>query len=388
MKNFVFHNPVKVIFGKGSISQIGAETKLLGTNALLVCGKISAVQSGVYRQVCKSLQEAGICVETLSGIQPNPLLSKVHTGIEIARRKKSHVIIALGGGSVMDTAKAIASGVSVKHDVWKFFTGKKSVTDPLPVICIPTIAGSGSEMNSGMVLTHDEKQLKLGFAHRKLFPRVCLADPLTTFSVSPELTAYGAIDSITHCLEAYFTTELFEQSVFQITLMENICSTIMNSCRGALKKPHSYEDRASLLWTGSIALSGLTTAGIGRISFPMHLISHGLSIILGVPHGAGLSAVLPGWMRYQEMSIQNRLTRLGASVFNVLPKSDHNNSSEIIHCLESFLTSLNCPVSLTEIGLASDQFEPLKEHCLQQARIWRMTDYNSDTIVSILNACR
>lgn len=386
MYNFVFQNPVKIIFGKGSISQLGSELSAWGNSALLVTGKSSIKENGVYEQVVNSLDSADISYLEHDGVTANPLLSHVRAGIEKARAGGCSVILGVGGGSVIDTAKAISAGTPIAHDVWKFFTGKKGVKSSLPVICIPTVAGSGSEMNSAMVLTHDDKQYKFGFAHRYLFPKVCLADPSTTMSLPPDQTAYGAIDAISHCLEPYFSSTL-ENAPFQYGFMENVCRTSIKTCLRLLQDPESFDDRSTMLWTASMALSGIGTAGLGKISFPMHLIEHAVSALLDVPHGAGLAAVIPGFVTYQQNDLAKRLAQLGRNVMGLSGEKDQQVALDTIESLRQFIASIGCPVSLKEIGVSPKDYPQLLEHCLKQAQIWRMRDYDKSKISKLLDYC-
>ena len=320
------------------------------------------------------------------GVTANPLVSHVNSGIEKARAARCSVILGVGGGSVIDTAKAIGAGIPVAHDVWKFFTGKKSVQSTVPVVCVPTVAGTGSEMNSGMVLTHDEKRYKFGFAHRFLFPKVCIADPAATLSLSAAQTAYGAIDTITHCLEAYFTSTL-ENGPFQYGFMETIFTTIIETSLRLRHRPECLEDRSTMLWSGCMALSGIGTAGLGKISFPMHLIEHALSARMDVPHGAGLAAVIPGFIICHQNILQPRLARLARKVFGLAGQDEKQLASRAINALQRFITSLGCPQSLEELGVSRRDFQQLTDHCLAQAQIWRMRDYDGVKISSVLDYC-
>ena len=207
MQNFVFHNPTKVLFGKNTVPAIGNETLLFGDNVLLVFGSGSIKKNGLYDRVTQSLQKAGATITEHGGVQSNPILSHVHAGIQLAKENKCNVVCAVGGGSVIDEAKAICAGATVQHDVWKFFTGKKSVKSPLPLTTVLTLAASASEMNSGMVITNDSTTQKFGFANKQLYPKTSILDPSLTFSVPADYTAYGAVDAIAHVLEFYFTTE-------------------------------------------------------------------------------------------------------------------------------------------------------------------------------------
>lgn len=287
----------------------------------------------------------------------------------------------------MDTAKAIAAGVPAPHDIWKFFTGKKTVKQTLPVLCVPTLAGSGSDMNSGMVLTNDDKNLKFGFAHRMLYPRVSIADPSTTFSVPSEQTAFGAVDTITHCLEAYFSTTVFAETPFQNRFMENICRTTIETCTHILKTPEVYSHRATMLWLGSMALCGISTAGLGKIGFPLHLVEHGISALLDIPHGAGLSAVIPGWMRYHQSTFETKFAEFGKHVFDITGGNIQENATQTVDSLQEFLLSINCPTCLKDLDISPKHFPWIAQHCALQAKIWRMPEYNIEKITAILNIC-
>ena len=291
MQNFVFHNPTKIIFGRDTVPAIGSETRLAGRSALLVFGQKSIRKSGLHKRVVDSLNQAGVRVVEHGGVRSNPLLSHVREGIDKVRENGLEVITAVGGGSVIDTAKAIAAGSLVEHDVWKFFTGKKSIKAALPVTTVLTLAAAGSEMNSGMVITNDETREKFGFGHRLLHPLTSILDPELTFSVPPDYTAYGAVDAIAHVLEFYMTTRDPDTPV-QDRLMEGLIKNSMDACERCLKDPRDYGGRANLMWTATLALNGLTAAGLGRVGFPMHMIEHSLSALYDVPHGAGLAVVL------------------------------------------------------------------------------------------------
>ncbi len=387
MNNFVFNNPVKVIFGKNVIGHLSSEVKPFGNKALLVYGNQSVKNNGVYSQVICQLQKADVDYIELPGVRADPLLSDVNRGITVSRHYQCSVIIGVGGGSVIDTAKSISAGIPVQFDLWKLFTGKKTVRETLPVITVPTIAGSGSETNNGIVLTHDEKKLKLGFGHRKLFPRVCLADPLTTFSVPPRQTAFGAVDTFTHCLEAYLSTSHFK-SELQIGLIETICKTVVDSCSSVLKDPQSYDSRAALLWGASLALNGVVTSGLGKISFPIHLLAHSLSAQQTISHGAALAAFMPGWLRTHFSTIKDRLARFSEAVFNLNGGSSDYKAQRAIELIEKWLLDNGCAIGLTDLGGSPINESELVNHCLLQAKIWRMFEYDRAALESVIRRCQ
>lgn len=392
MQNFVFHNPTKILFGRNTIPSVGSETVALGQKALLVYGQSSIKISGLYEQVMNSLSEAGVTVVEHSGTRSNPLLDHVRQGIAKAKQEKVDVILAVGGGSVIDTAKAIAAGSVVEHDVWKFFIGKKSIKATLPVVTVLTLAAAGSEMNSGMVITNQETQEKFGFGHRLLYPKVSLLDPEVTFTVPPDYTAYGAVDAIAHVLEFYMTTQDTDTPV-QARLMEGLIQNAMASCERCLADPCDYEGRANLMWTATLALNGLTAAGLGRVGFPMHMIEHALSALYDVPHGAGLSVVMPGWLQWYKEQDAARIARLGQGILpadefqKLAGESDAVIAERTIAFLRTWFSKVNSPVTLAELDIPTEDIPRIADNALSLAKVWRLDQYTPEIIRDILQRC-
>ncbi len=388
MQNFVYHNPTKILFGRGTIAAIGLETRAWGQRGLLVYGQQSIKKNGLYNQVMTSLHEAGMEIAELGGVRSNPLLSHVRQGVQMAKEHGAEVIIAVGGGSVIDTAKAIAAGTPVEHDVWKFFTGKKGIKQPLPVTTALTLAASGSEMNSGMVITNDATHEKFGFGHRLLHPKVSILDPEATFTVPPEYTVYGAVDVISHVLEFYMTAA-DPYTPVQDRLMEGLIENAMTSCDRCLLDPRDYDGRANLLWTATLALNGLTAAGLGRVGFPMHLIEHSLSALYDVPHGAGLAVVILGWLQDHAETNAARIISLGKRVF------PQNNGSAAAPCAEETINRLrewfcrvNAPISLHDLGIPVSDIPKIAENSKGLAQLWRLRDYPPERVAAILERCQ
>jgi len=388
MQNFVYHNPTKILFGRSTIAAIGPETRIWGQRGLLVYGQHSIKNNGLYDQVTTALQEAGIDFAELGGVRSNPLLSHVRRGIQLAKEHGAEVIIAVGGGSVIDTAKAIAAGTPVEHDVWKFFTGKKSIKQPLPVTTVLTLAASGSEMNSGMVITNDATREKFGFGHRLLYPKVSILDPEATFTVPPEYTVYGAIDAISHVLEFYMTTTDPDTPV-QDRLMEGLIENAMIACDRCLHDPHDYNGRANLLWTATLALNGLTASGLGRVGFPMHLIEHSLSALYDVPHGAGLAVVILGWLQYHAEINAVRIISLGKRIFPQSGDTEADQDAEwTINRLREWFRRVNAPISLQDLGIPATDIPKIAENSKGLAQLWRLRDYTPERVAAILQRCR
>lgn len=386
MQNFVLYNPTKIIFGRDTAKEIGPETAALGRKILLVYGKSSSKANGIHGQVLASLNAAGLEIIEHGGVVSNPLLSHVRAGIDQARQHAVQAIVAVGGGSVIDSAKAIAAGTLVDHDVWQFFKAKKSIKKTLPLTCVLTLAAAGSEMNGGMVLTNEQTRQKFGVGNRLLCPRVSILDPTLTFTVPPDYTAYGAVDAIAHILEFYFTTRDPATPV-QDRFMEGLVINIMASCDRVLRDPADYQGRADLMWSATLALNGWTAAGLGMVGFPMHMIEHSLSALYNIAHGAGLSIVMPAWMRYQARLQPGKFSQFGQRVFN-LTGSDESCAMAGIKRLEEWFVSVNSPTTLSQVGIAAADIPAIAENALALARIWRLNAYGKEVIMEILTACR
>lgn len=392
MQNFVFHNPTKILFGRKTVPSVGAETAALGRKALLVYGRNSIKKNGLYEQVLNSLAEAGVTVIEHGGTSSNPLLNHVRQGIVKARQERAEVIVAVGGGSVIDTGKAIAAGSLAEHDVWKFFTGKKSIKAALPVLTVLTLAAAGSEMNSGMVISNQDTQEKFGFGHRLLYPKTSILDPEITFTVPPTYTAYGAVDAIAHVLEFYMTAEDRDTPV-QARFMEGLILNAMESCERCLADPCDYDGRADLMWTATLALNGLTAAGLGRVGFPMHMIEHSLSVLYDVPHGAGLSVVMPGWLQWYLKQDAARIARLGRGILPPAQQQEMANQEDIVIAertvsfLRDWFRKVDSPISLAELDSPSRDIPRIAENAMRLAKVWRLNEYSESIIEDILRQC-
>jgi len=383
MQNFIFHNPTKIIFGRGTAPQIGPETAAFGRRALLVYGRESVKKSGLHGQVTAALEQAGVAVIEHGGVSSNPMLSHVREGIAKVREQQLDVIVAVGGGSVIDTAKAVAAGSLADGDVWDFFCGKNAVKAALPVTAVLTLAAAGSEMNGGMVITSEAAQEKFAASSPLLHPKASVLDPELTFTVPPDYTAYGAADAIAHVLEFYMTTE-DEDVPVQMDFMEGLIRNAMRSCERCLADPRDYGGRAALMWTATLALNGLTGAGLGRTAFPMHMIEHSLSALYNVPHGAGLSVVIPGWLRWHLESNPARIARFGQRVFGL----EQNDAEQAIDALRGWFSKVGCPVTLAELNIPAEDIPRIAANALKLARVWRLDKYSQAAIETVLSFCR
>ena len=363
---------------------MGRELTLLGRRILFVYGQNSIKTTGLHRRISELTRDGGIDLIDCGGIRPNPVISTVRGAVVTARNSRCEAILAVGGGSVIDSAKAIGAGVAAEHDVWKFFSGKRSVRDSLPLLSIPTVAGSGSEINHGMVLTHEEYGLKFGFAHRNLYPRVCIADPALTMSVPAEHISYGCVDGLCHCLEPYLTTTAAGID-FQRHFLENTATTIAAAARGCLEHPESLSHRSALLWGSMMAMSPLSVAGLGRVHHSLHVLEHGISALHDVPHGAGLGALLGGWLDCHLETYGEKISQWVGAVLGSTTVADTHDSRTAIETVRAFLRSLGCPVSLGEFGLSPSDLAPIAAHATAQLQVRKIPGLDERRINEILS---
>ncbi len=387
MQNFVFENPTRVIFGKGSIARIGQELKRFGSKVLMVYGSGSIKNNGVYDQVAASLKEAQVSCVEFAGIRSNPYLSKALEGIEVAKKEQVDVILAVGGGSVIDTAKTIACGVKADHDIWDFFTYKKPIRGALPVLTILTISASASEMNPAAVITKEETCQKFSIRSPFIQPKVSIMDPTALFTLSDAYTAYSAADAVTHMLEGYFNnTE--PTGILQDRLVESLMRTLMEATEVCLKNPADYNARANFMWSATLGFNGLTTAGMGIVGYPAHMIEHSLSALYDVPHGAGLSIVLPAWMTWASRKSPAKFARLAREVLGVKIKDDVKAAARGISKLKSWFVSVKTPVKLREVSIPRKDIGKIAENAVMLADTWKLSGYTKEVITDILKLCR
>ena len=387
MQNFVFENPTKIIFGKGQIPKIGKETSRFGRRAMLVYGMGSISKNGIYNQVADSLKKAGVNFVDFPGVKSNPVLSHVQKGIELALKEKVDVILAVGGGSVIDAAKAIAAGVKADHDVWDFFTFSKPVTSALPVLTVVTVSASASEMNAGSVVTKEDGCQKYSIVSPFIQPKVSILDPTVLFSLSPEYSAYSAVDVIAHMLEGYFNNTA-SASPLQDRLVEALMKTVMESTDIIMEEPDNYNARANMMWSAVLGFNGLTTAGMGRVHLPAHMIEHSLSAIYDIAHGAGLSIILPAWMSWALDIKEERLAKFAREIFHVKGHGSSQVAQKCIACLKLWFESIGSPVSLKAVNIHEHDIEKIAQNAFALSQVWFYEGYTKDVIVKILMNAR
>lgn len=348
MENFSYHNPTKIVFGKNEVEKIGSECLPYGTNAIILLGKGSAKKSGLYARVISFLNMNNIRHVTYEGIKSNPVYEDADRAVQLAKEAKSDMIIAIGGGSVIDTAKAVAIGYYADHSVWDFYMQKQKPVKALPILTILTLAATGTEMNSSTVLQDTEGGMKRGYGSPLLFPKVSILDPTLTYSVPADYTAYGISDLISHCLEVYFGKG---ESPLSDHYIASILRLAVQYGPTVLDNPEDYDARANIMWLATNALNGSLANGKGYGDWGSHGFEHSLSVLYDVAHGAGLSIVFPAWMKHFSGKFEHKLAFLGKMVFDIHGKTEKETAGLFIERLEQFYTQINTPVRLKEINV-------------------------------------
>ncbi len=367
MENFTFQNPTRIIFGKGAECQVGKETAQYGKKVLLHYGGGSIKKSGLYQRVAASLNEAGIQFLELSGVKPNPRLSLVHDGIKLCRGEGVQLILAVGGGSVIDSAKAIAMGVPYQGDVWEIFTGKATLKEALPVGTILTIPAAGSEASTASVITNEDGWYKRGFNSELIYPKFSILNPELAFTLPQYQVACGISDIMAHVMERYFT------NTPNVELMDRLCEstlkTVINNAPLVLEETNNYNAWAEIMWAGTVAHNNLLNTGRTG-DWGSHDIEHELSGIYDVAHGAGLAVIFPAWMRYVYQHDLNRFAQYAVRVWNVEPsfRSLERTALEGIRQLENFYHAIGLVTSLKGIGIDDCRLEEMADKCTNSGR--------------------
>jgi len=361
MIDFTFHNPTRIHFGRTALDQLKEEVLRYGTKVLFVYGGGSIKRIGLYDQVMSILLKLGAQVWELGGIQPNPRLSPVYKGIDLCREHGIELVLAVGGGSAIDTAKAIANGACYGGDVWDLYTGKGSNTEVLPLGTIVTIPAAGSEMSSSSVITREEDLCKRGRNTPLNFPKFSILNPEYTFSLPPFQTACGVVDIMAHMMERYFTQ--VEPVELTDRMTEGALRTMINNAPIVMTEPENYDARAEIMWTGCLAHNTLLQTG--RIGdWASHKLEHELSALYDIAHGAGLAIIFPAWMKYVlPRGGAKKLAQFAIRVFDVAEDSGtlEEIAAEGIVRLEKFYHSLGLTTTLHENGIGTQDFDRMAE---------------------------
>jgi alcohol dehydrogenase YqhD (iron-dependent ADH family) len=385
MQNFTFYNPTKLIFGKGQLDQLQNEIPQYGKKVLVVYGGGSIKRNGLYDKVMVQLKELGAEVFELSGVEPNPRISTVRKGVDICKNEGIDFLLAVGGGSVIDCAKAIASGAKYDGDAWDLVTKKAFASEALPFGTVLTLAATGSEMNAGSVITNWETNEKYGWGSPVTFPKFSILDPVNTFTVPRNQTVYGIVDMMSHVLEHYFHLE--ENTDFQDRMCESLLITIMETAPKLLEDLESYEHRATILYSGTMALNGILNMGY-RGDWATHNIEHAVSAVYDIPHGGGLAILFPNWMKHNLKVKPERFKKLAVRVFNVDPagKTDEEAALEGIDRLREFWNSIGAPSRLADYDIDGSKLELMADKATVNGEFGNFAKLNHDDVMAIYRA--
>ena len=380
MDNFTFFNPTRIEFGTGKEQGIGQHLAEHGIKKVLLCyGSQRIKRDGLFAVVTKSLGEHDIEFVECGGIISNPVISKVREAIASARDSQVEAILSVGGGSVLDSAKAIAAGVRHDGDVWDLFVGKATIEGALPVFDILTLAATGSEMNNGAVVTNEDTKEKFAIGSVHTFPKVSIVNPALMKTVSRDYLVYSAADIIAHCIEGYFTATV--QPRLHSRLVEAIVNTVIETTETLLADPENYDARAEFAWASTQALNGLIYAGTAGYSYPNHMIEHSLSALFNVPHGAGLSVIMPAWMKWFHGRNPAQFERFAQNVFGVA------TAEQGIAALEKWFDKIGTPTRLSQLGITEADLPATIDNVLVNAKWFGIADtYTRDVATAILKS--
>lgn len=367
MKNFTFFTPTKVVFGKETENEVGTLVKQENCKKVLVhYGSNSAVKSGLINKITDSLEKEGIAFVTLGGVVPNPRLSKVYEGIELCKKEGVDFILAVGGGSTIDSAKAIAYGLGNPDvDVWDIYLQKVQAKACFPIGCVLTIAAAGSEMSDSSVITNEDGWLKRGYNSNLCRCKFAVLNPELTYTLPAYQTSCGCTDILMHTLERYFMKE----NTLELTdgIAEALMQTVICNARLLLNDPKNYNARAEIMWAGSLSHNGLTACGGTNGDWSCHQLEHELGGMFDIAHGAGLAAVWGSWARYVYQEYPERFAQLATNVFNIpCDGNDYEKTALLgISAMEDFFRSIQMPVNLSEMDLqlTEEQIEELAYKC-------------------------
>lgn len=388
MLDFEFYTPTKVFFGKDRQYEVGEIISRYGYKKIMLqYGKGNIKKTGLYDEIMSSLKNQNIEVVEMGGVEPNPKIEFIRNAVCRAKETQVELILAVGGGSVIDAAKYTALGAASDCDIWDFVIGKEKPQSALPVGCVLTIAAAGSEMSASAVVTDLSINMKRGFTSELIRPLFAICNPQLTYTVNPYQTACGISDIMAHTMERYFTpcepTDLTDQ------IAESILRAVINSAKVVMKNPTNYEARANIMWASSLSHNNLT--GCGRINaLPVHQLEHALSGEYdNIAHGAGLAVLFPAWAKYVYKYNVSRFAQFARRVWNVTESDDKKAAQMGINAMAEFFKSIGMPSTLEDLGVSTDAVDRLAELCTfgRQRTVKSVIELSFDEIKDIFLKC-
>jgi alcohol dehydrogenase YqhD (iron-dependent ADH family) len=369
MLDFVCHLATKVFFGKGQIEVLGKECRKYGNKVLVVSyGKASKSELKIYDDVISELENSGMTIWELKDVDPNPRVTSINAGARICKDNDIDLILAIGGGSVIDCSKAIGAAAHYEGDAWDLVLDNSKITDVTPIACVSTIAASGSETDGSAVISNSDTNEKLMIFNDGIRPKFAILDPTYTYSVPRYQTAVGTFDILCHAMETYFTNT--PETYVQNRLAEALMKTCIEYGRIAIDDPSNYEARANLMWASSLVINGLLHCEKGN-DWSTHTIEHEISAFFDVTHGAGVAVIAPAWMEYvlDESTVDN-FVDFAVNVWGITPSDDkHSTARAGIAKLKEFRKDLGLPATLRDLGVTEDKFEAMAKGAVREGVI-------------------
>ncbi|PID14596.1 NADH-dependent alcohol dehydrogenase [Sporosarcina sp. P34] len=385
MDNFIFNNPTKLIFGKDQLQHLPEELGRYGKKVLLVYGGGSIKRNGLYDEIMSLLNGNNFEVVEMPGVEPNPRLSTAKRGADLCKEHHIDVIIAVGGGSVIDCTKLIASAAKYDGDPWDFVTGKATPKEALPFGTVLTLTATSSEMNAGSVITNEETQEKYGWGGPLNYPKFSILDPKYTVSVPLDQTVNGIVDTMSHMLEQYFHTA--NNASFQDELCEAALRSVMKTGEQLVKDPENIELRESMMFAGVWGLNGFLSMGT-KGDWGTHTIEHAVSAVYDIPHAGGLAILFPHWLKQTFPKNPQRFVQLAVRVFGVDPadKSDEEIAIEGIDRLSAYWKKIGAPVTLADYDIDDSKLELMVEKAVVNGPVGRFAQLSKDEVFTLLKA--
>jgi alcohol dehydrogenase YqhD (iron-dependent ADH family) len=387
MNSFVYDIPTKVYFGENQIGNLGKELARFGKRILLCYGGGSIKKTGLYDQIVDKIRKAGLEFFEHGGIEPNPRISSVNTGADICKKESIDVVLAVGGGSVIDCAKYIGAATYYDGDAWDILLQKIDVRKCLPIVTVLTLAATGSEMDCGGVISNPATKEKIGLIFPPMQPRVSFLDPTNTYSVSTYQTACGAADILSHIIETYFCMSQELQMLDGV--MESLMRTVINYAPVALREPYNYEARANLMWASSWAINGFIRSGRQQ-AWSCHPMEHELSAIYDITHGLGLAILTPRWLAYcLDETTVSKYYQFGVNVWGIkhsLPQMEVAEAA-ISKTGEFFSKTLQLKSSFNDIGIDNQNFPVMAEKAVKGGLAYAFKPLKAKDVINIFNMC-
>ncbi|MBU3180319.1 iron-containing alcohol dehydrogenase [Clostridium psychrophilum] len=385
MLNFDYSIPTKIFFGKGKISVLPREIKEYGSKVLLVYGGGSIKKNGIYSDIIDKLKKNSIEFWELSGVEPNPRITTVRKGVEICRKNKIDLVLAVGGGSSIDCSKVIAAAYYYEGDAWDIVKDPSKIYRVLPIATVLTLAATGSEMDTFAVITDIDINEKLGTGHPDMAPKFSILDPTYTFSVPQKQTASGTADIMSHTFEAYFSST--KEAFLQDRMAEAILKTCIKYGKKAMDEPKDYEARSNLMWASSLAINGLLSFGKDK-NWVAHPMEHELSAYYDITHGVGLAILTPHWMKYiLDDSTVDKFVEFGVNVWDIEKGTDkYAIANAAIDKTREYFVLLGIPTKLSEVGIGEDKLEEMAKKSVRFGKIGSLKPIDSNDVLNIFKA--